>query len=67
MARHRAPKRGSSTQQVERDHPRQDDVEDHSADLSQRGPPWVLQHIGPTVFCGSGGLRFELVEIGVDA
>jgi hypothetical protein len=29
-------------------------------------PPGLLQHVGPTLFCGSGGVRYELVEIGVD-
>ena len=53
-------------EQIQGDDQGQDDIEDHSADLSQ-GTHQVLQDVGPAPFDGGGGLRLELVQVSLDA
>ena len=53
-------------EQVQRDHQGQHDIEDHCADLSQ-GAYQILQDVAPALFDGGGGLRLELIQVGLDA
>jgi hypothetical protein len=53
-------------QQVQRDHERQDDVEDDRAHLGQRANQ-VFEDVGPALLDGRRHPSLELVQVGLDA